>query len=622
MGHSGSGIRRRWNGTDDFRPHVHFEVKYNGVLASWANDESCDSQCWGYSPKNPAFYGWLNPWTFVERAVQPYLGAVDSDNQTPIVSEPGGSEVIGTLAHGSPLVAFGASDGWYLVSVPHVRGPAVGWVEAHPADPANLMEVQVEGGNSANVRKQPKGSGVPMGVKVWNRQLLVASSETTGSAEPGCQGGWRIVSVSVSSEGNSGWVCSDFLRGLAAGPPTSPDSLEVRAISTSQIAATWADRSSDETEFRVLRRTDAAGVWTVVARPPTDSTSFMDSGLTSGQLYFYKVRACRSQSCSGFSNEASARTSGTGKVPAAPKNPTATADKNGVLLTWRDMTGVEDRFEIERRLAQGEWKGLTSVPRNVESFLDSQVAAGTRYAYRVRACNGAGCSTYSPEVGVWTPQTVVPAIRDVAPKPLPGSSSAQTLTIYGSNFVSGATVRLKDLTNGGTYTKSTNYTNSGQLSISAIFTNNTATWSVQVINPNGDSSNVFTVQVQATSAPPPSISGVLPGSYPGSGVNQPMTITGSNFQNGATLTFDPPTGSNINSTASKLTFVSSSQLTYLFTPANDAGTWTVRVNNPDGQSFERLRLHGDWNLTCAFDQRRVARVLPGLRRQPADDDHG
>lgn len=61
MGHSGSGIRRRWNGTDDFRPHVHFEVKYNGVLASWANDESCDSQCWGYSPKNPAFYGWLNP---------------------------------------------------------------------------------------------------------------------------------------------------------------------------------------------------------------------------------------------------------------------------------------------------------------------------------------------------------------------------------------------------------------------------------------------------------------------------------------------------------------------------------------------------------------------------------
>ena len=54
-------------------------------------------------------------------------------------------------------------------------------------------------------------------------------------------------------------------------------------------------------------------------------------------------------------------------------------------------------------------------------------------------------------------------------------------------------------------------------------------------------------------SPAPPISGVLPGSYPGSGVNQPMTITGSNFQNGATLTFDPPTGSNINSTASKLT---------------------------------------------------------------------
>lgn len=63
-----------------------------------------------------------------------------------------------------------------------------------------------------------------------------------------------------------------------------------------------------------------------------------------------------------------------------------------------------------------------------------------------------------------------------------------------------------------------------------------------------------------------------------------MTINGSGFQNGATLTFDPPTGSNLNSNSAKLTFVSSTRLIYLFTPANDSGTWTVRVNNPDGQS--------------------------------------
>jgi hypothetical protein len=62
-----------------------------------------------------------------------------------------------------------------------------------------------------------------------------------------------------------------------------------------------------------------------------------------------------------------------------------------------------------------------------------------------------------------------------------------------------------------------------------------------------------------------------------------MTINGSNFQSGATLTFVPPEGGTIASTASKLTFVSSNQLSYLFNDGSDVGTWKVTVNNPNGQ---------------------------------------
>ena len=46
-----------------------------------------------------------------------------------------------------------------------------------------------------------------------------------------------------------------------------------------------------------------------------------------------------------------------------------------------------------------------------------------------------------------------------------------------------------------------------QLTISANFTNNNATWSAQVVNPGGASSNVVNFQVQATSVTP-SISSV------------------------------------------------------------------------------------------------------------------
>ena len=75
-----------------------------------------------------------------------------------------------------------------------------------------------------------------------------------------------------------------------------------------------------------------------------------------------------------------------------------------------------------------------------------------------------------------------------------------------------------------------------------------------------------------------------PTSYAGVQRNQTLTINGANFQNGDTLTFVDPQGATIASTASKLTFVSSSQLTYQFNNGNDSGTWTVTVNSPTAPS--------------------------------------
>ena len=83
---------------------------------------------------------------------------------------------------------------------------------------------------------------------------------------------------------------------------------------------------------------------------------------------------------------------------------------------------------------------------------------------------------------------------------------------------------------------------------------------------------------------PPSIDGLAPASYPASNSNQTMTINGAHFQAGATLTFSPAHGGPIPSTAAKLTYNSSGQLVYLFNNMSDVGTWSVTVNNPDGQS--------------------------------------
>src|SRR5690606_39336332 len=89
--------------------------------------------------------------------------------------------------------------------------------------------------------------------------------------------------------------------------------------------------------------------------------------------------------------------------------------------------------------------------------------------------------------------------------------------------------------------------------------NDYGTWQVRVNNPGGQSSNWESFTVTAAA---PTISSLSPSSMPGSNSDQQLTINGSNFQSGATLTFDPPPGPNIPSNAGKPTCLASSRIPY------------------------------------------------------------
>ena len=190
-------------------------------------------------------------------------------------------------------------------------------------------------------------------------------------------------------------------------------------------------------------------------------------------------------------------------------------------------------------------------------------------------------------IGAGSPEAKgAPVINSMSPNPVPGSASDQPVSIFGSGFVSGSGLKVRVTFPGGqTDLQGTQVTfiSSTQLRILITVGTSAANWTARVINPNGEMSNVFNFSVTAA-AQAPSINNISPNSIPASNGLQPITINGSNFQNGATLTFDPPTGSNIPSNASRLTFISSSQISYQINNGNDVGTWLVRVNNPNGQS--------------------------------------
>ncbi|MCL5287167.1 MAG: Ig-like domain-containing protein, partial [Acidobacteria bacterium] len=200
------------------------------------------------------------------------------------------------------------------------------------------------------------------------------------------------------------------------------------------------------------------------------------------------------------------------------------------------------------------------------------------WGIRVNNPDGQQSNTFN-----FTVTAAPPLISSVVPSSYPPSNSNQTMTINGSNFVSGATLSFGSPSSGtipSTASKLT-FVSSSQLSYQFNNGSDAGTWTVVVINPDGQRSNPGSFTVTAAA---PVISGVSPISYPASNSNQPMTINGSNFVSGATLSFGSPSSGTIPSTASKLTFVSSSQLSYQFNNGSDAGTWTVVVINPNGQT--------------------------------------
>lgn len=94
----------------------------------------------------------------------------------------------------------------------------------------------------------------------------------------------------------------------APSPPSAPSNLTAQGISEDEIRLEWSDNSDNETRFEVQRRQGGGGPFDAVATVDADETSYVDSGLKDDQRYTYRIRACNAAGCSGFSNEAEART--------------------------------------------------------------------------------------------------------------------------------------------------------------------------------------------------------------------------------------------------------------------------------------------------------------------------
>jgi hypothetical protein len=111
--------------------------------------------------------------------------------------------------------------------------------------------------------------------------------------------------VSVLGLTAAGWFTAAPV--YAAGFPNPPEKLMATPVSSSKITLQWQDKSDNEINFIIERKTgkgNFAHINTVGARV----TSYTDTGLTTGIVYSYRVKAHGSAGDSPYSNVVSTTT--------------------------------------------------------------------------------------------------------------------------------------------------------------------------------------------------------------------------------------------------------------------------------------------------------------------------
>ncbi|PYP89132.1 MAG: hypothetical protein DMF61_03970 [Blastocatellia bacterium AA13] len=202
-----------------------------------------------------------------------------------------------------------------------------------------------------------------------------------------------------------------------------------------------------------------------------------------------------------------------------------------------------------------------------ETYTLPQLQPGTKYYWRLVSKTMAN-QTASGAVLNFTTVLPPPTVSAAAPNsgPIAGGAS---VTITGTNFSTGATVKF-----GGA--AATNVNVSGSTSITATTPSHAAgPVDVVVTTPGGTGTLTSGYTYVAPSGPAPTVTAASPSSGPTNG-GTAITLTGTNFASGATVT--------IGGTAATNVAVTNATTITATTPAHTAGAVNVVVTNTDGQS--------------------------------------
>ncbi len=200
----------------------------------------------------------------------------------------------------------------------------------------------------------------------------------------------------VNDSGSSAFSNTVSARTLPA-PPGAPGRLAATEPTVNSIKLTWRDEGGKAAEFE-LQRKSGTGAFAKVASPAADVRQFVDRGLSANTAYTYRIRGKNEGGFSPFSEEAGGLT-----LPAAPRELTAVAaGPRQINLKWVAASSAGS-YAVERHSQDdATFRRVSTVNGAATTFSDSNLPAGAKMTYRVRAFNASGESDPSNEATALT----------------------------------------------------------------------------------------------------------------------------------------------------------------------------------------------------------------------------
>ncbi len=263
---------------------------------------------------------------------------------------------------------------------------------------------------------------------------------------------------------------------------------------TTATSATLSFTAAPHATSYVLQRSPDGNIWSAVTQTlgPTDAT-FVDTGLSAGTKYYYRMAAVNAAGTSTWS------TANVVTLPAAPVLTESGATNTSVTLAWNPVKSATG-YTVKVQAQDQTWSAAANQPTGTATTVTiSALTADTAYTYEVIANDLVGGTTESS-----APSTALPITTALAAPVMSAASATSTAATLNWTAIADATSYvLQRSTDSVVWTSIINSLGASSTTFtdSTVTAGTTYTYRLSAVNANGTSPAATSTVLTAPAAP-------------------------------------------------------------------------------------------------------------------------